>query len=134
MTRLPFLLAVAFGVTAAAPAQTPAPPPGEPSIEISVGTESGPPGSGSGTVTVSGKVNLPPGWKLGIHTLTLRTKKSGTATTLNAFLPVKGAPYTFKFKLELPSGSYQVWGVIDVKDPQNKVKEVSSPAQGAVVQ
>jgi hypothetical protein len=132
MTRLPYLLAVALGVAATASAQ--APPPPQPTIEISVGSESGPPGSGSGTITVSGKVNVPPGWKLAIHTLTLRYRKSGTVTTVNAFIPVKGAPFTFNYKMQMPSGSYSVWGVIDVKDPQNKTKEVSSPAQGAVVQ
>ena len=132
MTRLPFLLAVALGVAATASAQ--APPPPQPTIEISVGTESGTPGSGSGTITVSGKVTLPPGWKLAIHTLTIRYRKSGTATTVNAFIPVKGAPYNFNYKLQMPAGSYSVWGVIDVKDPRNKTMEVSSPAQGAVIQ
>jgi hypothetical protein len=131
MNRLPILVVVALGLTTTASAQ--APSPAEPTIEISISTQSGPPGSGTGTATVSGKVNLPPGWTLSVHTLTLRAKKAGTATTLNAFLPVKGHPHNFKVTLQLPSGSHAVWGIIDVKDPNNKTKEISSPVQSAPI-
>ena len=131
MTRLPLLLAGLFALTVAAPAQSPPPP--EPTIEISVSGESGAPGSGTGTATVSGKVNLPPGWKITVHTITLRYLKNGTATTVNVFAPVKGTPFTFKAKLELPAGSYGVWGVIDVKDAAGREKQISSPSQGVTL-
>jgi hypothetical protein len=125
-------LAGLLALAVAAPAQSPPPP--EPTIEINVSGESGAPGSGQGTATVSGKVNLPPGWKITVHTLTLRYRKNGTATTVNAFVPVKGAPFTFKTKLDLPAGSYGVWGVIDVKDAEGREKQISSPSQGVSIQ
>jgi hypothetical protein len=132
MPRTHLLLAVLLALPLVAAAQTPPAP--QPTIDINVSGQSGAPGSGVGTATVSGQVNLPPGWKLSIHTLTLRYKKAGTATTLNAFLPVKGAPHTFKTSLQLANGSYQVWGVIDVKDPSGKTKEISSPPQSVPIQ
>src|SRR6476620_973751 len=103
MTRLPLLLAGLLAVAVAAPAQSPAPP--QPSIDLQVSGQSGTPGSGTGTATVSGKVNLPPGWKITVHTLTLRYRKDGKATTVNAFVSVKGAPFKFETKLDLPVGS-----------------------------
>jgi hypothetical protein len=130
MPRLPLFLVLA-GLPAIAAAQ--APPAPQPTIQINVGSQSGPPGSNVGTATISGQINLPPGWKLAIHTLTLRSVKSGTATTVNAFLPVKGTPHTFQAELELPAGSYQVWGVIDVKDPTGRTREITSPAQGVPI-
>jgi uncharacterized lipoprotein YbaY len=132
MKRLPLLLAGLLGVAAAAPAQSPAPT--QPSIDLRVSGQSGSPGSGSGTATVSGQVNLPPGWKITVHTLTLRYRKDGKATTVNAFLAVKGAPFKFETKLELPAGSYAVWAVIDVKDPDGREQQVSSPPQSVPIQ
>ncbi|HKB05854.1 MAG TPA: hypothetical protein VKD90_26900, partial [Gemmataceae bacterium] len=87
---------------------------------------------GSGPVTVSGKIILPPGWKLSIHTLTIRYKKPGGAATLNAFLPVKGPE--FKATINITSGSYQVWAVIDVKDAEGRERQISSPVQSVTVQ
>jgi uncharacterized lipoprotein YbaY len=132
MKRLPLLLTGLFVVAVGAPAQSPAPP--EPTIDLKVSGQSGTPGSGQGTATVSGKVNLPPGWKITVHTLTIRYQKNGTATTVNAFVSVKGAPFNFQTKLELPVGSYSVWGVIDVKDADGREKQIASPAQGVPIQ
>jgi uncharacterized lipoprotein YbaY len=132
MTRLPLLLAVSLAVAVAAPAQTPAPP--QPTIDLQVSGQSGTPGSGQGTATVSGKVNLPPGWKITVHTLTVRYQKDGTVTTVNAFIPVKGAPFKFATKLDLPNGSYSVWAVIDVKDADGREKQIASQAQNVPIQ
>src|SRR5215213_2911493 len=115
MTRLPLLLAGLLAVGVAAPAQSPGP---VPTIDLSVSGQSS--GSGEGTATVSGKVNLPPGWSLSVHTLTIRYKKAPGNTTVNGFIPVKGAPFKFQSTLSLPAGSYGVWAVIDVKDPEGR--------------
>jgi hypothetical protein len=132
MTRLPLLLAGALVVTVAAPAQSPPPP--QPSIEFGASGESGAPGSGVGTVTVSGKVIVPPGWKITVHTLTIRHQKAGTVTTVNAFAAVKGDTLTFEAKLDLPAGSYTAWGLIDVKDAEGREKQVASPSRGVTLQ
>jgi hypothetical protein len=96
-----------------------------PSLDLIVSAEPGQPGStGEGVATVSGKVTLPPGWKLSIHTLTIRYAKDGGRTTLNTLCPIT-AP-DFKTKLNLNSGSYKVWAVIDVKDANGKERQISS--------
>jgi uncharacterized lipoprotein YbaY len=130
MKQLPLLVAGLLAATAAA--QTPAPP--QPTIDLQVSGQSGTPGSGQGTASMSGKVNLPPGWKITVHTLTVRYQKDGTATTVNAFIPVKGAPFKFETKLDLPVGSYAVWAVIDVKDADGREKQIASPAQNVPIQ
>jgi hypothetical protein len=125
MTRLSFPLAVLISLTASvAVAQAPA----EPTIELSVS------GGGEGTITVSGKVTVPAGWSLTVHTLTVRFKPVGGGTTLNAFGAVKGSDLTFNFQVRLKSGSYQVWAVLDAKDKDNKEKEIKSKTQSAIVQ
>jgi hypothetical protein len=125
MTRLSFPLAVLISLTASvAVAQAPA----EPTIELSVS------GGGEGTITVSGKVTVPAGWNLTVHTLTVRFKPVGGGTTLNAFGAVKGSDLTFNFQVRLKSGSYQVWAVLDAKDKDNKEKEIKSKTQSAIVQ
>jgi hypothetical protein len=130
MNRLPLLIPVliAIGATKPAVAQS---PPTEPKIEFTA-SGGGDGSSGSGSVTVSGKIVLPPGWKLSIHTLTIRYQKAGGAATLNAFLPVKGSA-EFKATINITAGSYQVWAVIDVKDAEGREKQISSPVRSVTV-
>jgi hypothetical protein len=128
MNRLPLLLAVLIPLTTSvAVAQAP----GEPTINVKVSGVSG--SGGSGAVTVSGNINVPAGWKLSIHTLTVRFQKGGTNTTMNAFGAVKSSDFTFSFTVNLKSGSYQVWAVIDVKDSEGREKQIASPAQSVSV-
>lgn len=131
MTRLPLVTAGLLVVAVAAPAQSPTP---EPTIDFNVSGQSGTPGSGTGTATVSGKVTVPPGWKVTVHTLTIRYQKDGTGTTVNAFAAVKGSTLTFEAKLDLPTGSYTVWGLIDVKDQAGHEKQISSPSKGVPIE
>jgi len=128
MNRLPFVLAVLLPLTASvAVAQAP----GEPTINVTISGVSG--SGGSGSVTISGNVNVPAGWKLSIHTLTVRFQKGGTSSTLNAFGVVKSSDLPFKFTVNLKSGAYQVWAVIDVKDSEGREKQIASPAQSVSV-
>jgi hypothetical protein len=124
MNRIPLFIPILIVVWIAgvARAQT---PPAEPRIEYSAST------GADGAVTVSGKVVLPPGWKLSIHTLTIRYQKAGGSATLNALLPLK-AP-EFKGTINLTAGSYQTWAVIDVKDADGREKQISSQAQSVTV-
>src|SRR5262245_56870197 len=127
MSRLPLLIALLLPISAAT--QTP----GDPRLEITVTTGIDNPGTtGEGTVTVSAKVVLPPGWKRSNHTRTVRHAKDSAATTLNFLVPINGPK--FKTKVELKSGSYKVWGVIDVKDADGRERQISSPSQNANVQ
>src|SRR5947207_14979316 len=107
MNRLPLLLAVLIPLTTSVAA---AQAPGEPTIDFKVSGVSG--SGGQGAVTVSGNVTVPAGWKLSIHTLTIRFQKAGTSSSLNAFGAVKGSDFSFSFKVNLKSGSYQAWAVI----------------------
>ena len=119
MSRLPLFLALFLPFAAAA--QSPPPP----RIDFNAGGEMGQPGStGEGVASVSGKIVLPPGWKLSIHTLTIRYAKDSGATTLNTLLPIVGL--NFATKLNLKSGNYKIWAVIDVKDPDGKERQISS--------
>jgi hypothetical protein len=122
MSRLPLFLALCLPTGMIA--QT-APPP---RIDFNAAGGMGTSGTtGQGTATVSGKVVLPPGWTLSIHTLTIRYAKDGGSTTLNTLLPIT-AP-NFNTQLDLKSGSYSVWAVIDVKDPDGKERQISSDQQ-----
>ena len=126
MSRLPLLLALCLPAAAVAQTQN------DPKLDITVTADQGAPGTtDQGTVTVSGKVTLPAGWQLSIHTLTIRYAKDGGATTLNALLPITGPD--FKVKINLKSGSYSVWGVIDVKDIAGRERQISSGSQNANV-
>ncbi|HJZ89771.1 MAG TPA: hypothetical protein VKE40_02790 [Gemmataceae bacterium] len=120
MNRIPLFIPIliVFWVAGVAGAES---PPTEPKIEFSAST------GADGAVTVTGKVILPPGWKLSIHTLTIRYQKAGGSATLNAFMPLKGPE--FKGTINLTAGSYQTWAVIDVKDADGREKQVSSPAR-----
>jgi hypothetical protein len=131
MTRHPLLVAGLLILAAAAPAQSPAP---EPTIDINASGGSAAPGSDTGTSTVSGQVNLPPGWKITVHTLTLRYRKAGGSSSLNVFAPVKGSTFKFEAKIELPTGSYDVQGLIDVKDAAGREKQIISGSKGVVIQ
>lgn len=115
MSRLPLLVALCLPVAVMAQAPTP-------SLDVTVSGESG--SGGDGIATVSGKITLPPGWKLSIHTLTIRYAKDGGNTTLNALLPINQPD--FKTKINLKTGSYKVWAVIDVKDADGKERQISS--------
>lgn len=87
---------------------------------------------GEGTVSVSGSIFLPPGWKLTLHVLTIRHSQGGTSTSLNAFLPVKGN--TFSSQLSLKTGSYKIWAVIDVKDAEGRERQISSEPENVDLQ
>jgi len=128
MIRLTIFLAVVIALTGSAVAQAPA----EPTMEIRVSGSSS--GSGGGVATVTGKVTLPAGWKLSIHTLNVRFQKDGSATSLNAFGPVKDGNVEFTLKVNLKEGTYKVWGLIDVKDSRNREKQIVSPAQSVTIQ
>jgi len=124
MNRLPLLLAVFLPLaTSVAVAQAP----GEPPIKVTVS-------GGSGSATISGNVNVPAGWKLSIHTLTVRFQKGGTNSSLNAFGVVKSSDSSFSLTVNLKPGSYQVWAVIDIKDSEGHEKQIGSPAQSVSVQ
>jgi hypothetical protein len=128
MLRFPFLVAGLIVIAATANAQ--APP--EPTITLEASATGGGAVGTDGTVTVSGNINLPPGWKLSIHTLTIRYQKQPGVSTLNAFASVKGAG-PFKLKLDMRPGAYSVWAVIDVKDSEGREKQISSPPRTANV-
>ncbi len=119
MNRLPLLLVLVLPIATAADS------PPLPRIEF--GGSGGPDGggvSGQGDATTGGRIILPPGWKLSIHTLTIRFAKDGGGTTLNALAPVKGTEFHLKTKLK--SGSYKAWACIDVKDLDGKERQITS--------
>lgn len=129
MLRLPLLVALGLPLVAIAQSSS-----SLPSISINAGADQGTPGStGEGAVTVSGKIVLPDGWKLSIHTLTIRYAKNGGNSSLNAFLPVK-ADSTFNSKLNMKSGNYKIWAIIDVKDAEGRERQISSTPQNVNVQ
>ena len=73
------LLVVMFLLVRPSEAQGPAP---TPKIELKVN-------GGNGRITASGNIFLPAGWKLSIHTLTVKYQKSGGGgATLNWLIPV----------------------------------------------
>jgi hypothetical protein len=128
MIRLTFLLAVLIPLTTSIAV---AEAPGKPTIDLQVSGSGGT--GGQGVATVTGKVKLPPGWTLSIHTLTVRFQDSGGGTTLNAFGSVKGADIDFSLKVNLKTGSYKVWGVIDVKDADGNEKQITSSVQSVTI-
>ena len=128
MFRLTFLLAVLIPLTSSvAVAEAPT----KPTIDLQVSGTSEP--GGQGVATVTGKVKLPPGWTLSIHTLTVRFQDAEGGRTLNAFGAVKGADIDFSLKVNLKSGSYKVWGVIDVKDADGREQQISSKVQNVTI-
>jgi uncharacterized lipoprotein YbaY len=129
MNRIPLFIVLCLPAAAA----TQAPPP-TPRIELSAAGESG--GSitdGEGAASVSGKIILPPGWKLSVHVLTIRYAKDGGAQTLNTLLAVRGN-IEFSTNLTLESGSYKIWAVIDVKDDKGRERQISSDPKMISVQ
>jgi hypothetical protein len=124
MNRLPLFLALCL------PGIVVAQSPTEPRIELSASGSESPSGTitdGEGPASVSGKIVLPPGWKLNIHVLTIRYAKDGGSRTLNTLLPVKGLE--FSTTLNLKAGSYTVWAVIDVKDTQGRERQIKSESK-----
>lgn len=122
MFRLTILAVLAVGLVMPAPAQGPGPIP-----TISVNASGGGTGNGDGTATVSGSINLPAGWELSIHVVTIRYQKDGTGKMLHAFIPVKGPDFTAT--INLPKASYGIVGLIDVKDKDGRERQISSASQ-----
>ncbi|HVK07545.1 MAG TPA: hypothetical protein VM597_02090 [Gemmataceae bacterium] len=116
-----YLTLLAVGFLLAQPIQAQAP---EPKIELKAT-------AGNGQITVSGSVDVPAGWRLSIHTLNVKYRKESGGATLNWLIPVKGGK--FEASIGMNSGSYAVWGVIDVKDREGREKQISSPPQSAKV-
>jgi hypothetical protein len=125
MLRLPLVAALLLAATV--PAQA---PPAGPRIDLSASGGSAGTG-GEGPVSVSGKVVLPPGWKLTVHTLTVRHQQEGGGRTRNVLIPVKGTDFTTTMSLK--AGGYRVWAVIDVKDAEGREREISSDPQTVLV-
>jgi hypothetical protein len=126
MIRPCLLAALAVGLAATAPAQT---PPAGPKIDLhAAGSGTG---SGDGSATASGTITLPAPWQLSIHVVTLRYQKDGSTKTLNAFVPVKGDKFTTDVGLK--KGSYKVWAVIDVKDADGREKQIASDPQSVSI-
>jgi hypothetical protein len=88
-------------------------------------------GNGDGSATVSGTINLPPGWELSIHVVTVRYQKDGTGKMLHFFIPAKGPNFTAT--ASLPKGSYGITGLIDVKDRDGHERQISSGSQNVNV-
>jgi hypothetical protein len=124
MTRLSLVAVLAVGL-AAAPAQSPS---DGPKITLKV---AGGGTTGQGTVTASGTLAVPGPWQLSIHTVTVRFQKQGGTKTLNALIPVKGE--NFNTQLQVKSGTYSVWAVIDVKDADGREKQISCDPQMVTV-
>lgn len=104
-----------------------------PKIDLSAGASSGSGGAqGQGTASVSGTIELPPGWKLSIHVVTVRYALQGGSTSLNALIPIQGK--SFSNRLDLKNGSYKVWAVIDVKDADGRERQISSAPQNVNIQ
>ena len=119
------LLAVLFLLVRPSEAQGPAPAP-LPKIELKAS-------AGTGTISVSGSITLPAGWKLSIHTLTVKYQRATGGATLNWLVPVKGDA-KFDRSMNMNGGSYSVWGVIDVKDSEGRERQITSETQSAIVQ
>ena len=126
MFRAAFLATLAAGLVSSAPAQGPAQGP-----TINVNASGGGTGNGDGTATVTGSINLPAGWELSIHVVTIRYQKDGTGKMLHAFIPVKGPDFTAT--INLPKGSYGIVGLIDVKDKDGHERQISSGSQNVNV-
>ena len=124
MLRLFSLALIGLFFTTNLQAQTPDPT--QPQIELSAS-------GSSGKVTVSGKITLPPGWKVSFHTLCVRHQKDGTNVTVNLLISING-DNTFNSSIDVPKGSYTVWAVIDVKDSSNREKEVKSMPKPVMAQ
>lgn len=123
MFRTTLLVVLAVGLVTSAPAQSPPP---MPSIEVHA--SGGGTGTGTGTATVSGTINLPAGWELSIHVVTVRYQKDGSGKLLHFFIPAKGP--NFSATVELPRGSYNITGLIDVKDKDGRERQITSGSQG----
>jgi hypothetical protein len=123
-----FLIAVLaiIGLAASAPAQSSS---AVPSIEVTA--SGGGTGNGDGIATVSGTINLPPGWELSIHVVTIRYQKDGSSKSLNVFISAKGA--NFSATINLPKGGYGIVGLIDVKDKDGHERQISSGSQNVNV-
>ena len=126
MIRPCLLAALAVGLAAPVPAQT---PPAGPKIDLQASGAGS--GSGDGSATAFGKITLPAPWQLSIHVVTIRYQKDGSTKTLNAFVPVKGDKFTTDVGLK--KGSYKVWAVIDVKDADGREKHISSDPQSVSI-
>jgi hypothetical protein len=126
MFRAAFLAILAVGLMTPAPAQGPAPVP-----TITINASGGGTGNGDGTATVSGTINLPAGWELSIHVVTVRYQKDGTGKMLHAFIAAKGPD--FSATINLPKGSYGIVGLIDVKDKDGHERQISSGSQNVNV-
>ena len=126
MTRpvLVALLAVGIGANAQAP-------PAGPRIDLSASPDASGAESGHGSATASGKITLPAPWELSIHVVTVRYQKDGSTKTLNALIPARGLD--FFATIDLKSGSYKVWAVIDVKDANGREKQISSDSQSVQI-
>jgi hypothetical protein len=126
MIRIPFFLALCLpGVAAAQTADVPR-------IEFSAAAENGSMFDGEGIANVSGKIVLPPGWKVTVHVITIRYAKEGGTRTINALIPVKGAQ--FSAKINLTAASYAVWAVIDVKDAEGRERQISSDRESIAIE
>jgi hypothetical protein len=79
---------------------------------------------GEGIATVSGKIILPPGWKVTVHVITIRYAKDGGYGSLNVLAPVKGDK--FSAKINLKAASYTVRAIIDVKDAKGRERQIAS--------
>jgi hypothetical protein len=121
MMRIGLLSVLALGL-ASATAQTPPP---QPTIDLAASGAATT--TGNGSATASGSVTIPAGWQLSIHVVTVRYQKQTGGKSLNAFIPVKGGK--FSANVELKSGSYKAWAVIDVKDTEGREKQISSEPQ-----
>jgi hypothetical protein len=124
MIRLSLFAVLGVGI-AAVQADT---PPDGPKITLQASGGGNP---GQGTVTAAGTITSPAPWQLSIHTVTVRYQKQGGSKTLNAFIPVKGA--NFSADLQLKTGTYSVWAVIDVKDADGHEKQISCDPQMVTV-
>ncbi len=118
LPALIFALAVAVPSAAQAPGS-------EPKINLQVVAD------GTGRIKITGDVTVPTGWKLSIHTLTVRHKQTTGSATLNALIPVKGGK--FDLSMKMTAGQYSVWGVIDVKDNEGREKQISSESTAVTV-
>jgi hypothetical protein len=121
MRYLPLLAVLLLVVAGPSAAQA---PPAEPKITLTAG-------GGSGTISVSGSIELPSPWKLSIHTLCVKYRRSSGGATLNWLIPVKGGK--FQASMNFNAGSYAVWAVIDVKDNEGREKQIGSETKEATV-
>lgn len=122
MLRTALLAVLTIGLAASAPAQSPPP---MPSIEVNASGSGS--GNGDGSASLSGRINVPAGWELSIHVVTVRYQKNGSGKMLHFFIPVKGP--NFSATVELPRGSYAITGLIDVKDKDGRERQITSGNQ-----